>query len=40
MNAPKWVCKVCDASYDRSEDEEMGRGRPAENITVKSVTKL
>lgn len=34
------VRKVCDASYDRAEDEEMGRGRPAENIAVKSVTKL
>ena len=34
------VRKVCDASYDRSEDEEMGRGRPAENIAVKSVKKL
>jgi cyclophilin family peptidyl-prolyl cis-trans isomerase len=34
------VRKICDASYDRSEDEEVGRGRPSENITIKSVTKL
>jgi len=34
------VRKICDASYDRSEDEEVGRGRPSENIAIKSVTKL
>ena len=34
------VRKICDASFDRSEDEEMGRGRPSDTITIKSVTKL
>lgn len=34
------VRKVCDASFDRAEDEEVGRGKPAENIAIKSVTKL
>lgn len=34
------VRKVCDASFDRSEDEESGRGRPSDTITIKSVTKL
>ncbi len=34
------VRKVCDASFDRSEDEDVGRGRPAESISIKSVTKL
>lgn len=34
------VRKVCDVSFERAEDEEVGRGRPAENIAIKSVTKL
>lgn len=34
------VRKVCDASFDRAEDEEIGRGKTAENISVVSVTKL
>jgi cyclophilin family peptidyl-prolyl cis-trans isomerase len=34
------VRKVCDANFDRAEDEESGRGRPSDTITIKSVTKL
>ncbi len=34
------VKRVSESSFDRSEDEERGRGRPAENIVIKSVEKL
>lgn len=34
------VRRVCESGFDRSEDEDIGRGRPAENIVIKSVTKL
>jgi cyclophilin family peptidyl-prolyl cis-trans isomerase len=34
------VRKVCESSFDQAQDEEGGSGRPAENIVIKSVTKL
>lgn len=34
------VRKVCDAGFDRAEDDEIGRGKPGENIAIQSVTKL
>jgi cyclophilin family peptidyl-prolyl cis-trans isomerase len=34
------VRKVCESSFDQAQDEEVGSGRPAENIVIKSVTKL
>ncbi len=32
--------RITEAGFDRSEDEDRGRGRPAENIAIKSVVRL
>jgi cyclophilin family peptidyl-prolyl cis-trans isomerase len=32
--------RICDVDFARSEDQALGRGAPAENIVIKSITKL
>lgn len=34
------VHQVCEATFARAQDEDIGQGRPSENIAIESVTKL